>query len=43
MIALSDAFLTVIYGAVAWMAGAAILATAAAVALARAIHRRRTR
>ncbi|WP_327655723.1 hypothetical protein [Streptomyces sp. NBC_00483] len=42
MIALSDAFLTVIYGAAAWVAGAAILTAAAAVAIARAIRREKT-
>ncbi|MFI5664618.1 hypothetical protein [Streptomyces sp. NPDC051684] len=43
MIALSDAFLTVLYGALAWTIGAAVLATAAGIALARAIHRRISR
>ncbi|MFZ3558140.1 hypothetical protein [Streptomyces sp. BH055] len=38
-----EAFLTVIYGALVWVAGAAILATAAGIALARIIHRRISR
>lgn len=43
MTALPEAFLTAIYGALAWITGAAILATAAGAALARAIHRRISR
>jgi len=43
VIALSDAFLTAIYGAAAWMAGAAGLATAAGLAAARVLHRRISR
>lgn len=43
MISLSEAFLTVIYGALTWTVGAAVLVTAAGIALARAVLGRKTR